>query len=106
MKQILKANLVNAPQIKTDKNGKEYVTFDATENRYQKNEDGSFSVMKGKANFYRVCAYGPFAIAAAKELQARDFVRLEGEATKGDKVTFFHLKNAKLLKRFPAKEAA
>lgn len=106
MKQILKGNLVNAPETKIDKNGKEYVTFTVAENRYQKNEDGTFSVMKGKANFLRVCAYGPFAMAAAKELEARDFVRLEGEATKGNKVTFFHMRNAKILKRFPVKEAA
>ena len=43
MKQILKGNLVNAPETKIDKNGKEYVTFTVAENRYQKNEDGTFS---------------------------------------------------------------
>lgn len=105
MKQIIKANLVNAPQVKTDKNGKEYVTFDAAENHYKKNADSTFTQLKGKSSFYRVCAYGPFAIAAAKELEARDFVRLEGEAVKGEKLMFFHMKNAKLLKRFEKKAA-
>lgn len=105
MKQIIKANLVNKPESMTSKQGKPYVKFTVAENRYKKNEDGSFEQLK-KANFYDVYAYGEYAIKAALTLSAKDFVQLSGIAVKGTKKTMFRMADAKLLKKYAEKKAA
>ena len=107
MKQILRINLTNNPVTKTDKKGREYVTFGGAKDIMKKNTDGSFE--KTGTEFYNVTAYEP-AKEFAAELKKGDRVELMGFDNEvernGKTVHFFSMKNGKMLFRKEEKEAA
>lgn len=98
MKEILRINLTNDPQLKTDRKGRKYITFGGAKDIMKKNADGSFE--KTGTEFYNVTAYDE-AKEIAAGLQKGDRVELLGfdnaVERDGKTVHFFNMKNGKLV---------
>ena len=76
MKTIIRVNLANAPQVKTDKKGVSFVSFTAYEDKMKRNADGSFE--KTGSTRYFVTAYAENAKAIASGFEKGELVELSG----------------------------
>ena len=78
MKTVIRVNLANKPEMKTDKKGVSFVSFTAYEDKVKRNADGSFE--KIGSTRYFVTAYSEAAKEIAKAFEKGELVELSGSS--------------------------